>query len=451
MNRNVLAVITGLVVISAIISGCGNSVTESAEEPEQIQENTEIETPEEITEAVEEPPKPIEEEKKDTLQDPPNDHEYYIDKLKGDEVFAEYVFCTDVDEYDRRMSSDFLVGINPLPLLKYSNFGPIEPEERLYMTTLDDMFTFGCVDCAYGSDDIHSYQNQIDMYIEKSGTGEMIEHDFSDIDEEKWSSTVDLISEIPASNGSIFVFRAISGNKTYDLSYYIGGRATARILVRNLSTDPDCPYYIDPWECLTGMFDSDYDWDLSYQAKDDSEEAKTAWENYLEECDGIDVWKAFVYRGDKMDPAYRKEDAKKDNSGRITVMLDENGNLAEIQNEPKSTNDSSETVSDVGYMILADGTTIMPEGTVRVADLNGAVFVVSGNETVWFAEVASQGRYRLSEDPEPNWAFYAQYNPGDKISLTGFASYFGNGSPYDYLALEFRGSKDTELGFYITQ
>ena len=152
---------------------------------------------------------------------------------------------------------------------------------------------------------------------------------------------------------------------------------------------------------------------------------------------------------------------------------DENGNLKEIKNESPSAENSSDSSSNSsssgstssenssvdsssdssagGYMILANGSVVQPESTIKVADLNGAVFVVPGNETVWFAEVVSQGRYRVNEDPEPNWAFYAKYNPGDKISLTSFATYFGNGSPYDYLALEFRGSKDTELGYYITQ
>ena len=119
--------------------------------------------------------------------------------------------------------------------------------------------------------------------------------------------------------------------------------------------------------------------------------------------------------------------------------------------DSKTEESSSKTESNNSYyVLLADGSSVGVGGDIPLSALDGASFVIGGSETVWFAAIGSPGVYRLSSDPEANWAFESQYSAGTKVPLAPYVGYFSDPS-YDYLTIELRGNSDKEYSFHITR
>ena len=112
----------------------------------------------------------------------------------------------------------------------------------------------------------------------------------------------------------------------------------------------------------------------------------------------------------------------------------------------------SAPVAAAGTVTLADGSVISPGGSIPLSQLSGASFIVGGSGSVWFAGIAGQGPYYVSQDPEPDWAFEAQYPAGTAVPLAQYASWFSSDPSYDYLTVELRGSGgNQEYNLHITR
>jgi hypothetical protein len=89
---------------------------------------------------------------------------------------------------------------------------------------------------------------------------------------------------------------------------------------------------------------------------------------------------------------------------------------------------SVHTVANTGsagnVIKLADGRTVSPGGELTLEELKTATFVVGGNQSVWIAIIGAPYAYYMKDDPEPNWAYEAQLNPGDEYSLSYYAKWF---------------------------
>lgn len=145
-------------------------------------------------------------------------------------------------------------------------------------------------------------------------------------------------------------------------------------------------------------------------------------------------------------------------------------NLAEVS--PKTETKDQDKVDDVlsdeskkdsgsktmagGYVLLADGTKVMPGGSISLSDFDAAVFIVStGNtEQLWYTAVACLGPYYMAEDPEVNWAYEGKVAADGSIPLSMYKGIMQYDPVYDYLAIEMRGVNsmtDYELNFHVNK
>ncbi len=105
---------------------------------------------------------------------------------------------------------------------------------------------------------------------------------------------------------------------------------------------------------------------------------------------------------------YEKWMAKEDNTTENDIAISEENNNDQTSPTEDSSPETKESAnSNCGYILLADGTKIMPGGTIKLSDMESAVFVVdTGNsEDVWYCTILCVGPYYMAEDPEVNCAW----------------------------------------------
>ena len=103
-------------------------------------------------------------------------------------------------------------------------------------------------------------------------------------------------------------------------------------------------------------------------------------------------------------------------------------------------------------ILLEDNTFIWPGESLTVNELKTAGFVIPDNEDhelVYFTAIGSQGEYKAEEDPEPNWAYEAEYGPGTVVPLDKYICYYEQNPDYDCLTIEISGKKINEYSFFI--
>lgn len=103
-------------------------------------------------------------------------------------------------------------------------------------------------------------------------------------------------------------------------------------------------------------------------------------------------------------------------------------------------------------ILLEDNTFIWPGESLTVDELKTAGFVIPDNEDhelIYFTAIGSQGEYKAEEDPEPNWAYEAEYGPGTVVPLDKYICYYEQNPDYDCLTIEISGKKINEYSFFI--
>lgn len=416
--------IWGLLICVALL-GCGAKETPSetlvATEDSSVQEeSTQDETPEVPQED------PVEETEADVSEEEIQpEKQYYIDLKTSAE--ADYYY---VDADGNR-----ILGINVPPVLDFhTDEKELKEESRIDFTVYGDKTPMGYIYCVSDHNvklsDIEFAAN----LMEYSESGEEFTLPFKNQYGDTWTTTVERCEDIEASNHGVVYTYKVKEREDKQLADYISvfhnSDIFLEIVLYDYSPFSNRLWSIDYKEFVTALIDTKYDWDIEY---------------YVSEETNLDDWESY------------KANLRNDESvATADTEVDEN-DVPETEADTGSDNNSSDTTatnstgnSSGSYIQLSNGTTVNPGGDVNLADLSGATFVIGGSETVWFAGIGSPGVYRLKEDPEPDWAFEAQYSPGTAVSLSSYASFFTDPS-YDYLTIETRGSSDKEYSFHIVR
>ena len=427
MKKRIIKPILSGIIAAVLISGCGTDeqVVEQAvvEKPavvEAPEENFETTTEEilEDTEAIEEEPA---EEEQSTYK------EYYIDIDKS----AEY------DYYYVDSDGNRLIGINVPPILEFhTDTREITEGTRVDLTVFGDELPCGYIYCVSGHNARFEDYEFLAGLQEHSESGEEYTLPVKNQYNDTWTASVELYDDIRTSDRNHIYTYAVKARPDQPLmnyiSYYLSGKLLLEIVYYDPSVISNRLWSMENKELLTAMLDADYSWDLEYYISDEAVANQTAWESY----------KSAIRTDEISDQASETKETKTEN--------DTDEAKSDEENKTDNTGKSVESGVSSSYILLADGSKISVGGDVNLADLNGASFVIGGSETVWFAAIGSPGVYRLSSDPEPNWAYESQYSAGTKVSLAPYVSYFSDPS-YDYLTIETRGNTDNEYSFHIVR
>ena len=425
MKRCITLILTCF-MSAILIIGCGSK--EQVTEPIVVEENPVAENPEVDIESTAEEDVSETQEEQSVEEEESTYKEYLIDIDKS----AEY------DYYYVDSDGNRLIGINVPPILEFhTDTREITEGTRVDLTVFGDELPCGYIYCVSGHNARFEDYEFLAGLQEHSESGEEYTLPVKNQYNDTWTASVELYDDIRTSDRNHIYTYAVKARPDQPLmnyiSYYLSGKLLLEIVYYDPSVISNRLWSMENKELLTAMLDADYSWGLEYYISDEAVANQTAWESYKS-----------AIRTDEMisDQASETKETKTEN--------DTDEAKSDEENKTDNTGKSVESGVSSSYILLADGSKISVGGDVNLADLNGASFVIGGSETVWFAAIGSPGVYRLSSDPEPNWAYESQYSAGTKVSLAPYVSYFSDPS-YDYLTIETRGNTDNEYSFHIVR
>ncbi len=122
--------------------------------------------------------------------------------------------------------------------------------------------------------------------------------------------------------------------------------------------------------------------------------------------------------------------------------------------EPEEPEQEEHPVTGGAGLVLADGTSIAPGGSLSLAQLQNANYVITEGNSVLFAAIAGQGWYNEAIEGG-NWAYEATYSSGTVVPLSQYVSWFVADPSYDYLTIELAlgspAGQTFEYNYHITR